>query len=279
MLVAIDKDKNRIFACDGKPDKDCFCPVCAEPLSYRAGSYNIPHFAHKAKSVCTYGKDLDNKSPWHRHMQELFPREMQEVVFIDENTGEKHIADIFIQETNTIIEFQHSPITKEEFQRRTMFHILAGRRIVWVFDEIKAGGPDIRLKKLDLPGCDWMHDNLEYDWPYSPRKSIASVYNRENLDTVVDKLSICVYLGEAGDTVHRIYKQYLDYKSVTLSLHDIIISGKMDTNEFFLPDRYWLTQDPWPNLIAEYNRTHKLQQSHYPNKITINVKNPRGFRF
>ena len=45
------------------------------------------------------------------------------------------IADVYLKETNTVIEFQNSPIDCEEFERRTMFHVNHGRHVAWIFYE------------------------------------------------------------------------------------------------------------------------------------------------
>lgn len=67
---------------------------------------------------------------WHRHWQEQFPLETREVVV--KVNGEQHRADVLIN--NTVYEFQHSPMTAEEFYERTQFYTAAGYRIVWLFD-------------------------------------------------------------------------------------------------------------------------------------------------
>ena len=69
-------------------------------------------------------------SEWHFSWQEKFPEECREVVV--EYNGVKHRADILIN--NTVIEFQHSPITAEEIKRRNDFYIACGYNVVWVFD-------------------------------------------------------------------------------------------------------------------------------------------------
>ena len=61
-------------------------------------------------------------------MQEYFPREACEVRFVDDETGEIHIADAFLEGSNTVLEFQHSPISEQEFLSRTIFHLKNGRR-------------------------------------------------------------------------------------------------------------------------------------------------------
>ncbi len=140
MFVALDKEGYRVYADEVTAHRECFCPVCNGPLISKPGKGGRrPHFAHQPDSECSYSLDKDNKSEWHRRMQEYFPREAQEYRFKDEETGEVHIADVYFEQELTVLEFQHSPIDKEEFISRTAFHLKHGRRVVWLFDESTTG--------------------------------------------------------------------------------------------------------------------------------------------
>ena len=48
------------------------------------------------------------------------------------NENEIHRADVFIN--NTVIEFQHSPISVKEFDERNQFYTRNGHTLVWLFD-------------------------------------------------------------------------------------------------------------------------------------------------
>ena len=135
MFVALDKNGNRIYADDEQRHVECFCPVCGETLTHKRGKHNRAHFAHKQKSNCFMNLNKDYMGEWHIRMQSFFPKEKREYRFHDNDTGETHIADVFDEETNTVIEFQHSQINEDEYLSRTNFHLKNGRRIVWIFDE------------------------------------------------------------------------------------------------------------------------------------------------
>lgn len=135
MYVALDKNGNRIYADDEQRYIECFCPACGEPLIHRKGTRKRVHFAHKQKTNCFMRLNKDYMSEWHIRMQSFFPKESREYRFKDNVTGEVHIADVFDWKTNTVIEFQHSPMHEEEYLSRTYFHLNNGRRIVWIFDE------------------------------------------------------------------------------------------------------------------------------------------------
>ena len=102
MFFALDENNIRVNAEDGE-FKHCVCPACRKPVIQKAleGNYRRPHFAHKKKeATCPfeYNSDYKNMSDWHIRMQGYFPKEERECIFTDKETGEKHIADVFIKE-------------------------------------------------------------------------------------------------------------------------------------------------------------------------------------
>ena len=131
MLVANDSSKNKVSIEDAKKPNEYFCPTCGAPLIIRAenSTQKRKHFAHKRGTYCTDDWKYE-MSEWHVAWQEKFPIECREVVM--EKDGEKHRADVFIH--NTVIEFQHSPITYEDFTKRNRFYLKCGYPVVWIFD-------------------------------------------------------------------------------------------------------------------------------------------------
>ena len=256
MLVAYDENKNRIYANSEERITECYCPECGEKLIHKKGAINIPYFSHKVKTDCLYGKDKDYKSEWHIRMQALFPLDSVEVRFKDEETRElNYIADVFLKESNTVIEFQHSPIDANSFVDRTIFHIKAGRRVVWIFDESKPG----RLIQSDYMSRKWPYDKHEYEWPRSPRKVIdLIIQKREVLDGIID-FSVCVYLGESPNTVHRIIWQDLGFKYIMTSVHNIELGAEMNPDDFFFNERHWLEQSPWKEEIEKRREEAKAK--------------------
>lgn len=254
MLVAHDKDGNRIYANNKERYNECYCPECGKSLIHKIGEIKRPHFAHKVDANCPYGVDKDSKTEWHIHMQELFPPESLEVRFKDNNTGELHIADVYLENCNTVIEFQHSPISAEEFSSRTFFHINNNRRIVWVFDERGKNSESEfgRLRQETDTRYQPFHTQLHFKWLRSPRKMLSSI--RSNGNVLQDsKYSVCVYYGEE-DIVHRIIDEEFDYSEVVLSVHPIKLCGNMDADEFFKPESYWLSFSPWKEIIEKRNK-------------------------
>lgn len=273
MYVALDKFGNRIYADDDQQYKECFCPACGESLIHRKGSTNRAHFAHKQKTNCSWGLNKDHMSEWHIKMQSFFPKESRECRFQDKETGEVHIADIFDEDTNTIIEFQHSPINKEEYLSRTNFHLNNGRRIVWVFDESRENKRDGYIGKLkaddlfapwwklkDVP-LHFLYAERTFKWTHRSRRFLSVGPDiKENHD----KYSIFVYAGEKENVAHRVINEEFNFEFVTLSVGDTIMSEKMSANVFFKSEKSLLLQEPWKTLIED--KAKEIEESNFRRK-------------
>lgn len=146
MFTALTRDNNRISIEEAVLGEEYLCPVCGNPVTVKAASSdNIrTHFAHKRNSLCLDDWKHD-MSDWHFEWQSKFPIGSREVVV--ENESIVHRADILIN--NTVIEFQHSQISGDEFEDRNSFYKNCGYRVVWLFD---ATG---KMKMDDCFGLVW----------------------------------------------------------------------------------------------------------------------------
>ena len=144
MIRANDKNGESILIGDTIKGEEYFCPTCGKPLIIKAKDPDAavrPYFSHRPNTHCTDNWKYD-MSEWHRAWQEKFPKQCREIVL--ENNGIKHRADVLIN--NTVIEFQHSPITHEEILERNKFYLSCGYPVVWVFD---AKSPTYKIKNKD----------------------------------------------------------------------------------------------------------------------------------
>lgn len=248
MFVALDAQGNRLYAEDEEKYSECFCPACGEPLKHKKGKVRRPYFAHLPDTKCHYGQDKDYKSEWHIRMQDYFPKEAREYLFVDEETGEKHIADVFVKDANTVLEFQHSPIDEQEFVSRTYFHLKNKRRIVWLFDESSEKEGSSRLRIDSSSWQPWPYTTLCYKWLYKRRSILKSGPPISQFHLYY---SVCVYTGTEGDMFHRIVAENNGFEYVTFSLHNIELNEHIDIEEFFRTERYWAEQEPLKSIIDE----------------------------
>ena len=138
------------------------CPCCGSELVARCGEIKRHHWSHKKKCDDHW---WENETEWHRNWKNKFPKEWQEIIQRDES-GEKHIADVKTGSGWTI-EFQHSPISKEERDSRDYFY----NKLIWIVDGTR--------RKTDIE----QFDNLIYHASnISNEPFILRVFDEETLD-------------------------------------------------------------------------------------------------
>ena len=103
------------------------CPCCKAELIAKCGEVKIAHWSHKSKKNCDSWHEAE--TDWHRMWKNYFPENWQEIIKYDQETGEKHIADV-CTENGFALEFQHSPIKPEERLSREQFY----KNMNWVVD-------------------------------------------------------------------------------------------------------------------------------------------------
>lgn len=255
MFTALDENNNNVYAWNCEKGKEYRCKYCDEIVMLKRGNVRRPHFAHLKDTECKY--DFENgMSEWHIRMQNFFPPENREYIFKDPVTGEKHIADVFIKEKNTVIEFQHSRISDEEFFSRTKFHLDNGRRIAWIFDEsVKDQKNDDlgRFRKVE-DGNNWIYKGKQYKWMRSPRTCLK-VGPPVSMDSPYNKYySVFAYTGREEEVLHRIVSQEFGFKEVTFSVHNTTISQNLDIDELFYTEFEWFNEEPWKSIFDTINK-------------------------
>lgn len=286
MLVGLDSNGNRLYADTASKEDKCFCPYCDEQLILKKGQIRVPYFSHRVKSDCIYNTDKDYKSEWHIRMQNYFPRESLEVRFIDENTKERHIADVFLTRENIVIEFQHSPIQSDEFYSRSLFHINNGRKVIWVFDESKENPKENdkgRLRPEHYSSNNWIYKNLYFKWIRNPRSFLIKGLSIPNF---YQNCAIYIYNGCEGDSIRRVLDQNDYFEYVLLSFKAIEFNKITNYIELTYDDSYWAKQEPYKSIIDEQNNKirERNQRINERNKIAyqqlLNTRrNKRNFRF
>ena len=249
MYFGINSDGNKVHIENSVKGDSYSCPICGTPLIRKCGSLIAHHFAHKSAQCDPWYHD--NKGPWHKEMQSYFRPEQCEVR-IDGKCGEFHIADVFIEHAwnkNIVIEFQHSPISIEEFNARNDFYmhnnvnpLFTTNRVIWVFDFIDK---DITARLH--------YDNARY------LKSIYSLTGEEIYADINWKRPSKIFSHIKGNPDVYIYFDIkLNYKNKEKYLNGY------DTN-VFTPSIPWLRTKP--NGIDNYRififASHKIPESLY----------------
>jgi len=131
LTFALDPTDARVYVDDTASNMDYFCPTCGSPVIPRKGEVRRHHFAHKGGGSCADGwsRSYDN-SEWHHLWQERFPRENQEITL---TLGEvRHRADVLTE--TTVVDFQRSALTPEQFNERNTFYQDLDYKVVWLYD-------------------------------------------------------------------------------------------------------------------------------------------------
>ena len=225
MFVAIDLNHKLIDIRDAIKGEEYFCQNCGAQLLVRDGKQNIKHFAHKA-GECTDNWNYD-MSEWHLRMQSYFPIESREVVV---KSGDKiHRADVLIE--NTVIEFQHSPISADEYEDRNRFFGSLGYRVAWVFDVSQQYMAGDLYYSSDNNSYLLTWKNPIRIFAYSP---FPSDYDK--------KFAIWFYTGETNDSdyIQRVIWSAEDeytapsFKRIIFSEYSITLDESFYVKQFFM---------------------------------------------
>lgn len=146
MLIALDDVQNRIRAI---PGSRALCPECNELVLPKCGSINIWHWAHKANSICRYGKGVGE---WHLGLQNFALDHGADVEVPFKNKAGEIVRRADIVFGNRVIEIQHSNISQAEIQDRCNFYIMNKYLVDWLIDYRNNNFLDISRNQIIADG-------------------------------------------------------------------------------------------------------------------------------
>lgn len=167
-------------------------------------------------------------SDWHREMQEFFDKQYREVVC--NYRGQIHRADIL--KDGVVIEFQHSPLSAEEYIARNRFYMGMGYKVVWVFDVSDA----FDNRNLYYDDCYGYQNLMRWKYAkqmlrYSPH--ISDFNNQFALYLWFESDEDEIYLQKVIWSSHDNEGIY-DFNRIMLSKYTYILERNMDPNTLFL---------------------------------------------
>ena len=249
-----------------------YCQLCKQPVLQRRGKIRVHHFAHYSPkgSHGGYAPCSDtwtyDMTEWHMDWQNKFDFSCVERII--ELDGEKHIADVLIG--NIVVEFQHSPISMEDFRNRNDFYTAKGYKVIWVFDLIEEfSNQRIRLDEY-ITNC--------YHWAY-----VKMVFRDMHLEQ--EKASIYFQFSnltdEEGGVIEKVikasygFKHFYTDKKHSLSVSEFIDKVKNNSDDLFsksipvvVPNS---TQVPKKKIVGK--TIHQLWQQNYTGMIVRNLSN------
>lgn len=184
---------------EASPGLRALCLGCGGKVISKCGSINIWHWSHKAKDSNCPG--ADGKTEWHINWQNRFPAKHREIWI--RSTDRLKIADIQLPD-ETVIEFQHSPITPKEIHIREDHH----KKMIWVFDCIDV----YQSKRLGYSILDKKSGLVLFYWNY-PKKSIRYCDSPVFLDTGEFLIHVR-YNTRFGDGCIVSYRDFIDNQKI-----------------------------------------------------------------
>ena len=229
MEFGVNHEGLRISIFDANRNEDYFCPCCNGELIQRHGKIVIDHFAHKSKVECV--DYYDNKGPWHRSMQDLFPESNREIF---NNEFGNHFFDV-LTDRGTIIEFQNSAISKDKFIERTEAYSKyskshGSRKPIWVFNyasrcfyTLQKGNGNDRFRKMRWYYPTKIFDDFGKDSDYELWFRVCPLKYKPDIDEAYTEDGDCVNrviidrnsrLGTGYLKIHGIFDNKMVYASM-----------------------------------------------------------------
>lgn len=157
---------------EAEPKEIGICICCGNNVRAYCGKLRVNHWKHLNLIECDDW--YEGETVWHREWKNNFHISQQEYIKYDNITGEKHIADIYIESKDLVIEFQHSPINIDEILSRENFY----KKMVWVIDLKK------HLKNVVLFDniAEEFWENVEYPWAINQDAKYRKLKKEGKLD-------------------------------------------------------------------------------------------------
>ncbi len=256
MQFANDEFGGRVHILKTLPKVNYFCPSCDEKLVLKKGNIRVHHFAHQRSSTCTDSWHYE-MSIWHMNWQNRFPEECQEVV--KEHNGKKHRADVLIEETKTVIEFQHSPLSSEEFDDRNHFFNALGYKVIWVFDYAELYEND-RIEELRPNVWKWTKPKATFDNFELKKENVEIFFQLQNDASENEDVQEYLELVANDRLIHPILTEQYDLHKDDKSLLILITWVRDEGFDRFASDKKTYDNDDFVNSYS--NIVKKRGQIH-----------------
>ena len=267
MQFALDENRNRVNAIDAIKGKEYSCPECGGCVIPKKGEIKVPHYAH-------YGCECSDRwnydmSEWHMEKQEYFDEQYREVVCSD---GKRtHRADIL--KDGVVLEFQHSPISAEEFNDRNNFYMSLGYRVVWVFDV------EDQIDSGDLYFEETGSSRIQMRWKY-PKQVLKCCPDLKEHDNKFALFLSWPHEDEEEDVIEKVVwstkdeDDNPDFKRIILSNYFYCLKKNMDVS------RLLVTRKDRIQLYLKKKPPYKIKKKGikgYPRDAYICPRRPNEF--
>lgn len=163
--------QQNIEMAEAKPGNSATCYGCGEAVFAKCGPILGWHWCHKSGSQCVHAS-TEPETLWHSGWKSEVPKEFREVTI--KKSGRTKRADIKAK-TSTVIELQHSEISRGELVDREEFY---GRNMFWIFD---SDGRKRYINKSSLGNAMTWNGERQYEITMPERIQGVGACGRPNL--------------------------------------------------------------------------------------------------
>lgn len=244
MKIALTKDGKRINIDIANINEVYYCPICKKEVLQKRGQIKTHHFAHFPNSNCFDSWHYEMSS-WHYNWQNKFDIKDQEIIKTFQN--KIHRADVLIEKEKTVIEFQHSNISIDEFEDRNYFYNKLGYKVIWLFDMRE------EFSNNNIGHLDNDDNNEKYYYLY-PKKIFS------NFDFKSNKVTLFFQIKdeENDDSIKIIKINWISPKGIYR------FCGKEYNEEEFLS---FCKNEPFEIQYKQFSIPYFLKK--YPNSVMI----------
>jgi hypothetical protein len=186
-----------------KTGQRAICQCCEELLIPKCGKIRVHHWSHK-NAHCDHW--WESETEWHRQWKGLFPSDWREVIKIDFNTNEKHIADVCNPFKDLVIEFQNSPISIEELNSREIFY----KKMIWVVNAKDCLITTSQIQSIHQVGIEIVNKIISRQINDSikiPNDTVKFLYNQR--DILIKNMKIDSFKQDFKELEIHFEKEYL----------------------------------------------------------------------
>lgn len=194
---------------EAEPGLKGICPGCMQPVIAKCGNQKNHHWAHKSNNSCDNW--WESETEWHRAWKNHFSKDWQEVFLSDEETGEKHIADIYTAQ-GLVIEFQHSNIKHEERISREKFY----KNMIWVVDGSNSRNDFAYSRFVKNKPSSSILNKAGFYWCFNPEKQFPKNWLNSHVPVVFDFLGLNQAVGnkDPQKPLYYLYPQKIRERNV-----------------------------------------------------------------
>lgn len=224
-----------VCAINFKQNNKYFCPGCGERVVFKEGPQKQAHFAHFKKSCHFFSEGETKKHVTGKNLIKMWAEKRHKRADIEQYLPKlKQRPDVLINLKNSqlVVEYQCSPLTLKDFNKRTDGYKQNGYRIFWIL------GMKHRLnKKLTQQQAMFInfHKNIGYFLVFIDTERQCLILNYELCFENLYGIRYCTRIFNDASDLMKFIKYNCRNKTLNLSQADLFRQlTKLEKNCYYL---------------------------------------------